>query len=238
MVKRSNIEVAGIASGTDKISQHGYHRFYAHFLADYEGEGSIVEIGYGKGKSISFWASLYPAAFLFVADKSVAFKGDGFEVVKLDQSSKEELIDFAGFLRDKDVGVVIDDGSHIPEHQLLSFNCLFGVLELGGVYIIEDIECSYWKRGTCYGYPTEYGVGSSGALIGKLLKLVHWLNRDFLSSSEVASLKSELVVAGFDLEVLQSIASISFGHNCVAIRKGLLGDEEYANRPYLHADRV
>lgn len=238
MITRSAVEVAGFASGTDKVSQHGYQRFYANFLAEFNGHGSMVEIGYGEGKSIGFWKKLYPEVFLYVADKNVAVKGDGFEVVRVDQSSQAQLASFAGFLHDKNVGVMIDDGSHIPEHQLLSFNCLFDALVLGGVYIIEDIECSYWKRGTCYGYRTEYGVGSSGSLIGKLLKLSNWINRDFMSPSEVILLEDELVAAGFDLGILGSVASISFAHNCVAIHKGLLGDEEYVNRPYLHSDRV
>ena len=238
MITRSAVEIAGIVSGTDKVSQHGYQRFYANFLAQYDGHGSIIEIGYGKGESVQFWKKLYPSAFLYVADKDVAATGDGFEVVKVDQSSKDQLAGFSAFLSDKNAKVIIDDGSHIPEHQLLSFNVMFDVLEFGGVYIVEDIECSYWKRGTCYGYPTEYGSGSSGSLIRKLLKLSNWINREFLSSADVTALKSELVASGFELGVLENVASISFAHNCVAIYKGLLGDEKYANRPYLHSDRI
>ena len=238
MITRSAVEVAGIASGTDKVSQHGYQRFYPHFLAEYDGHGTIVEIGYGEGQGVEFWRKLYPSAFLYVADKDVVVKGDGFEVVRVDQSSRDQLAGFSAFLSDKNVEVVIDDGSHIPEHQLLSFNILFDVLASGGIYIVEDIECSYWKRGTCYGYPTEYGSGASESLIRKLLMLSNWINRDFLSSAEVATLRSELVASGFELGVLENVASISFAHNCIAIRKGLLGDEKYAGRPYLHADRI
>ena len=238
MITRSAVENAGIASGTDKVSQHGYQRFYSHFLAEYDGHGAIVEIGYGKGDGVKFWRKLYPSAFLYVADKDVVVKGDGFEVVRVDQSSKDQLTGFSAFLSDKNIGVIIDDGSHIPEHQLLSFNILFDVLASGGIYIVEDIECSYWKRGTCYGYPTEYGSGSSESLIRKLLMLSNWINREFLPSAEVIALRGELVAAGFDPRVLEGVASISFAHNCVAIRKGLLGDEKYASRPYLHSDRI
>jgi len=38
-----------------------------------------------------------------------------------------------------------DDGSHVPEHQLFSFDYLFHELLMpGGTYIIEDVETSYW----------------------------------------------------------------------------------------------
>ena len=238
MITRPEIEAAGIASGTDKVTQHGYQRFYAQFLSEFDGNDSIVEIGFGKGNSIPFWKMLYPSAFLYVVDKNVVAKGDGFEVMRCDQSSKDQLASFASFLCDKSVGFIIDDGSHIPEHQLLTFNNLFGVLNSGGVYIIEDIECSYWKRGTCYGYPTEYGLESSKSLIRQFLQLSNWINREFLSSSELNDLKNSLEDTGFNLNVLTDVASVSFAHNCVAIRKGLLSDQTYSSRPYLHSDRI
>lgn len=42
------------------------------------------------------------------------------------------------------VDVVIDDGSHIAEHQLASFRHLFPRLPNGGLYICEDLHTSYW----------------------------------------------------------------------------------------------
>ena len=176
--------------------------FAAQFLSEFDGNDSIVEIGFGKGNIFPFWKMLYPSAFLYVVDKNVVAKGDGFEVMRCDQSSEDQLASFASFLCDKSVGFIIDDGSHIPEHQLLTFNNLFGILNSGGVYIIEDIECSYWKRGTCYGYPTEYGLESSKSLIRQFLKLSNWINREYLSSSELNDLKNSLEDAGFNLNVL------------------------------------
>jgi len=39
--------------------------------------------------------------------------------------------------------IIIDDGSHHGEHQLISFNTLFPLLSPGGFYIIEDCLCAY-----------------------------------------------------------------------------------------------
>ena len=36
--------------------------------------------------------------------------------------------------------VILDDGSHIPEHQILTFNTLFPSVVPGGIYIIEDVN--------------------------------------------------------------------------------------------------
>ena len=45
---------------------------------------------------------------------------------------------------DKPVFAIIDDGSHIPQHQVSTFDLLFRqVLLPGGTYIVEDIETRY-----------------------------------------------------------------------------------------------
>jgi len=42
--------------------------------------------------------------------------------------------------------LVLDDGSDYPIHRFETFNILFrNLLEPVGVYIIEDVECNYWK---------------------------------------------------------------------------------------------
>ena len=41
--------------------------------------------------------------------------------------------------------VVIDDGSHIAEHQQTSFDALYPLLSDAGLYIVEDTQTSYWR---------------------------------------------------------------------------------------------
>ena len=49
-------------------------------------------------------------------------------------------------LEGKKVELIVDDGSHVPEHQILSFNFLFkNLLSPGSTYIIEDIETSSFE---------------------------------------------------------------------------------------------
>ena len=60
----------------------------------------------------------------------------------------------------------IDDGSHIPEHQIASFVRLFPDVAGGGAYIIEDVEVSYWCRNrSLYGYTTS-GLSAIDVLKG------------------------------------------------------------------------
>lgn len=50
--------------------------------------------------------------------------------------------------------LIVDDGSHIPSHQLLSLIALWPLLKPGGNFAVEDVETSYWGRFTSvYDYP-------------------------------------------------------------------------------------
>ena len=43
--------------------------------------------------------------------------------------------------------VILDDGSHVPEHQILTINKLWKLVKpFPGIYIIEDLQTSYWKK--------------------------------------------------------------------------------------------
>ena len=43
------------------------------------------------------------------------------------------------------LGVVIDDGSHVSRDIIRSFLIFFPQLKAGGIYVIEDLHASYWS---------------------------------------------------------------------------------------------
>lgn len=144
----------GNKAGTDKIYHHGYHRFYDKYIK--RDIKKILEIGIEDGKSVNLWLQYCPEATIYGLDINKEFINGKLIVYKGDQSSAgdlEKLVSHTG----NDIDVIVDDGSHIPEHQLFSFNKLFSHIKPGGVYIIEDIETSYWKNNGLYGYQTRYG---------------------------------------------------------------------------------
>ena len=217
---REKIIKAGLVSGTDKISHHSYERFYSDFLSQDDIKNEILEIGYGHGDGVKFWQYLYPDCFLNVIDKDFKMIGENFEVFKCDQSSLIDLKMLLEKLEGKKVELIVDDGSHVPEHQILSFNFLFkNLLSPGSTYIIEDIETSFWKSGSIYGYPTNYGYDSKKSIINSFSKILNWINKEFLLENERKVLLREIEGAGFDIESVESIKSITFGHNILGIRK-------------------
>ena len=82
--------------------------------------------------------------------------------------------------------IIVDDGSHVPWHQLLTFEIMFETwLKPGGLYIIEDVETSYLD-GTnprIYGYDIiDAGLGKKGSVVEKFkVGVVPFL--EYLSSS-------------------------------------------------------
>ncbi len=68
--------------------------------------------------------------------KKVDIEKDNIRILLGDQSDSVFLSSLSGERFD----VIVDDGSHIPNHQIITFNCLFQCLSSSGVYFIEDLH--------------------------------------------------------------------------------------------------
>lgn len=130
---------------TDKL-EHGYMPYYQHHFEAYrERPVRLLEIGVGPGGSLRVWRDYFRRGQIVgidTADKSV-FESDRVHVYQGDQTD-------ADFLRRvvREMGrvdIVIDDGSHINEQVLGSFEVLFPLLSNPGWYVIEDLHTSYWS---------------------------------------------------------------------------------------------
>lgn len=99
--------------------------------------------------------------------------------------------------------IVVDDGSHLQEHVLTSFHALFPHLVDGGIYVIEDLEPSYWPGWG--GNPPEAAGSATG--IGFLKTLIDGLNHREYDSGEPGY---------YDLNV----RSLHFYHNLAFVVKG------------------
>lgn len=197
--------------GTDKVLHHGYHFYYPKHLERLRDEQfNMLEIGYQGGHSCRMWERYFPKANVFAMDIGVEGQFDGHTVFRGDQGNPADLrnvIEKIGKAK-----FILDDGSHHPVHQIETFNILFEyLLEPGGVYVIEDIECNYWNQeSNIYGYR----IGFFNA-VDYTKKLVDHVNSEFSGK-----------------ENRLRISSITYGQNCVIIEKQTEEEMRYFDRPY------
>jgi cephalosporin hydroxylase len=122
-------------------------RFYKRLLFAMEQEPrSILEIGVKGGGSTALWKALFPAATVVGMDIDLrrwlasGASEDGVIYVQGDQSDVPKLEAIA-----RDYGpfsIVIDDGSHVSDHQVATLRCLLPHVRSGGLYVIEDVHAT------------------------------------------------------------------------------------------------
>ncbi len=137
----NKLDELALKYGTDKWGKHHYTPFYFDLFKDRcESVKKILEIGVGEGAGLRMWQDFFPNARIFGADnlQQRIFSESRIEVFLCDQSSEEDL---ANLIKKtgSDLDLVVDDGSHIPEHQVFSCLTLMPLLSQETVYIIEDV---------------------------------------------------------------------------------------------------
>jgi len=123
----------------DKDGIHTYVDTYDKLFKPFQKGCSILEIGLAMGDSISLWDKYFTKSKIVGCDLSIVFE-------PLKYKNKVELIacdatkaEFVDVLNGQMFDIIIDDGSHMTQDQLTTFNLLKGSMNKGGVYIIEDI---------------------------------------------------------------------------------------------------
>ena len=127
--------------------------------------------------------------------------------------------------------VVVDDGSHLPEHQLLTFRRLFPTLTPGGMYIIEGTETSYWKEGARLEAPAgmpPYNVSGDVDVVNTFQRATNLIiNREFRCDNLA---KLEPI---FSDDIDATITSVTFIRNAIVVRKlpeDFIVHAQYRNR--------
>jgi hypothetical protein len=100
----------------------------------------VVPLGYKTGNSLRCWRDYFINAKIFGIDIfEVNIDEKNIKTFKADQSNIFELEKIMKLIN-TDIDIIIDDGSHNPEHQVKSFIFLEKYLSNIGIYVIEDIQ--------------------------------------------------------------------------------------------------
>ena len=123
-----------------------YFKFYDKYFSKFRNKKcKILEIGVYKGGSLQMWQNYFGQDALIVGmdinPECSAYSENKIEIFIGDQSSKVDLSKLVEKYGKFDV--IIDDGSHVNEHQIASFEYLIDYLNDDGVYLVEDTMGSY-----------------------------------------------------------------------------------------------
>ncbi len=143
---RESLNAIGTRHGTDKgKGGHGYLDFYERFLAELRDRPiTLLEIGVLGGRSARTWAEYFPAGRIIGVDidrNTLQFAGDRIIIEMADQSDVRELVRLGVTYGPFDV--VVDDGSHLWNHQIATLQYLYPFVRPGGYFIMEDIHTSF-----------------------------------------------------------------------------------------------
>lgn len=123
-----------------------YLEVYDRFFAPYRDHAVMLEIGVARGGSLELWRRYFgDAATLYGIDidPECATRVSPPNQVRI--GSQADAAFLAGVVQEMGApNIILDDGSHIAEHQVASFRTLFPLLQVGGIYVIEDLHTSYW----------------------------------------------------------------------------------------------
>jgi cephalosporin hydroxylase len=136
-----------------------------------------------------------------IRDKSFVDE-DRITTFVADQSDPESLRAVAGKIGELDV--IIDDGSHLSPHILVTFETLFPLLRDGGIYAVEDTQTSYWPEWK--GSVDRQDPNTSMSMLKALADGVNY--EEFVDEDYEPTYADRHVVA------------VHFYHNLVIIEKG------------------
>jgi hypothetical protein len=119
-----------------------YHRHFARFRGR---RPVVIEIGIWHGGSLQMWKQYFGRGARIVGvdidERCKAFAEDSVDVVIGDQTDPALHAELRR--RYPHVDIVIDDGGHRMEQQIITFEQLFPHVQPRGVYLCEDLHTSY-----------------------------------------------------------------------------------------------
>lgn len=219
---------------SDKWGRHYYTKHYqSHFKRYKFKRVTLFEIGVGGyhypnagGNSLRMWKRYFPFGRIFsldIYDKSFV-QENRIKIFQGSQVDEDILNNIISQIGEPDI--IIDDGSHINEHVIKTFQILFSKLKSGGIYVIEDTQTAYWP---------DYGGDSNNLNNPFTMTNFFKMLTDCVNHEEF--LKTDYTPSYFD----KNIVSVQFYHNLIFIHKGLNNEGsniDFTNPESVLADKI
>ncbi|WP_217636338.1 class I SAM-dependent methyltransferase [Variovorax sp. OV700] len=230
------------ASHRGKVSDKWtiYLKVYEELFRPYRASKlRLLEIGIQNGGSLEIWSRYFESAAVLVGcDINVActqlrYDDPRVHVVVGDANTDHAERAIAVYAERFDL--IIDDGSHRSSDIIRSFVRYFPRLEQGGIFVVEDLHCSYWQE-------FEGGLVDPWSSVSFLKRLADVINHEHWGKpyrrAEVLRSFESRYGAALDEESLAQIHSIEFYNSVCVIRKRAREDNELGPRVVVGTDAI
>ncbi len=209
---RTDLTKLALFFKSDKWGKHYYTPIYQQHFKNYRKKKiKLLEIGVGGNKSkthggasLRMWKHYFRKGEIFgldIYDKS-PLEEKRIKIFQGNQADNRFLNDLGTNKGPFDI--IIDDGSHINDHIIASFLTLFPYLKKGGIYVVEDLQTSYWEF---FGGSSK-DLEKSGTAMNFFKSLADGINY------------SEFIIENYKPTYLdKNVISIHFYHNMVFVYK-------------------
>ena len=144
-----------------------YFEIYDRHLKKYKNKDIVLlEVGVSRGGSLQMWSDYFGKGSKFfgidIDPRCKEFENENTKIFIGSQSDRK----FLNYVKENipHVDILIDDGGHHMNQQIILFEELFGCIKKNGVYLCEDTHSSYWlvfgggykRRGTFIEYSKNF----------------------------------------------------------------------------------
>lgn len=186
-----------------------YLDVYSRLFVPYKSaQVRILEVGVMNGGTLDVLAAYFPNATEIVGvDIDPRCGGLTFT----DPRIRVVVGDIKTIAIDGWFDIIIDDGSHISEDVIKTFAFCFPMLQLGGLYVIEDLHASYWQG-------WGGGLHTPASSMSFLKRLVDYINIEHwrIPADPISHVGALYEV---DFVHLEEIHSMEFVNSMCIIRK-------------------
>ncbi|MCF5673561.1 class I SAM-dependent methyltransferase [Pseudomonas syringae] len=180
---------------------------------------SVLEIGVQNGGSVEIWNKYFPNATSIIGCDinpqcdQLTYSSDKIAIIIGD--IKDVHTRSAIYAISTTLDIIIDDGSHTSSDIIEAFGCLFPCLKQGGIFVAEDLHCSYW--GEWEG--GLYNPSSSMAFFKVLADIINYEHWE-LDLSRTQALQPFGISSALCEELLAEIHSVEFVNSmCIITRR-------------------
>ncbi len=208
-------------SGYVSDKWESYLPVYEYHLSPFKERAiDLLEIGVQNGGSLNIWSRYFSKARSIIGCDinpqccKLRYSDPRISVVVGDINRSATVSDIKCISPYFDI--IVDDGSHYSSDIIESFQCLYLALKPGGVYIVEDLHCSYWKA-------FEGGLAYERSAVEFFKKLIDIINYqswgEAKAKAPITAVEENWIFQG-ELSNFRSIQSIHFYNSLCIVIKG------------------